>query len=57
MNTPFSKYEILGRVVETVAHMPADANQLALCNAIACSVWEYLQDPAILERFTPTQIK
>ena len=56
MTTPFSKYEILGRIVETVCHMPTDANQLALCNAIACSVWEYLQDPAIMERFTPIKL-
>lgn len=56
MKTPFSKYEILGRVVETVCHMPTDASQLALCNAVACSVWDYLQAPDILERFTPIKL-
>lgn len=56
MTTPFSKYEILGRVVETVCHMPTDAPVLQLCNAISNSIWEYLQDPAIMERFTPIKL-
>lgn len=53
MTTPFSKYEILGRVVETVCHMPTDAPVLHLCNAISNSIWEYLQE---LEKPTPVTL-
>lgn len=60
MKTPFSKYEILGRVVDAVNTMPVDAPILQMCNVIAGSIYQYLQELEIPTPVTlgkPTVVK